>query len=297
MNLKDQYLSGKFRTKSETNMNTNKTDKTNHSIYYLGHLVSVEQEQSLKEIETILSITDHTNLSSKSSESEIVDLCKEAVKAKEIFDVGPATVCVHPSDITICLRELKDTGIGICATVGFPQGKCSTAAKVADTIAAIEAGANEIDMVINISALKDRKLDLFKNDIASVVQAAKKQDSNSVVKVIIECCYLTNEEKIIACQISEACGADYVKTSTGFGTPGANIAAGATVEDIKLMSQTVSKSVKIKASGGIRSITDAIEMKIAGASRIGASKVVTNALEEASKILGISVLQSNNSSY
>ena len=199
---------------------------------------------------------DHTLLKPESTKLQIMQLCEEA------REYGFATVCVQPTWVSLAKAALAKTTVGITTVIGFPLGVTSTFTKVAETRDAIASGATEIDMVINISRLKSQDDVGVFQDIKAVVEAANAQ---AAVKVIIETGYLTVEEKILACQLAKEAGADFVKTSTGFG-PGA-----ATVEDIELMRETVGPDLGVKASGGIRDTETAKQMIEAGATRIGAS--------------------------
>ena len=199
---------------------------------------------------------DHTILKAEATESEIIKLCKEAIH----YDF--ASVCVNPSMVPVAAKELKGTHVKVCTVIGFPLGATTTEVKVFETKDVIEKGATEVDMVINVGKLKERDLEYVKNDIKAVVEAAK---GKALTKVIIETCLLTDEEKVIACQLSKEAGADFVKTSTGFST------GGATAADIKLMRETVGPDMGVKASGGVRSREDALAMIENGATRIGAS--------------------------
>lgn len=201
---------------------------------------------------------DHTMLKADSSKNTIIRYCKEAK------EYGFASVCVNSCFASLVTEELKGSDVKTCCVVGFPLGAMSTRAKAYEAKCAVEDGASEIDMVINISALKDGDYEYLKNDIVAVVEAAKP----AIVKVIIETCLLTDEEKIKACQISVEAGAAFVKTSTGFST------GGATVEDIALMKKTVGDNCLVKASGGIRNREQAEAMLSAGADRIGAGNGV-----------------------
>lgn len=204
----------------------------------------------------IASTIDHTLLKPESTQAQIEQLCKEA-KEYEF-----ATVCVNPYWVRVAAEELWGTEVGITTVIGFPLGATSTFSKVAETRDAIASGATEVDMVLNVGALKSADDEAVHNDIAAVVQAAKGQ---AVVKVILETGLLTDEEKVRACDIAKQAGVDFVKTSTGFG-PGV-----ATVEDIRLMRETVGPNIGVKASGGVRDAETAIAMIEAGATRIGAS--------------------------
>lgn len=181
---------------------------------------------------------------------------------REAREYGFASVCVNSSYVPLCAELLKDTEVKVCTVIGFPLGAMSTAAKAAEARQAILDGAEELDMVIHIGMLKDGNNEYVEQDIHSVVEEAR---GKATVKVIIETCLLSEEEKIRACMLAKKAGADYVKTSTGFST------GGATAEDITLMKNTVGKDMKVKASGGIRTREKAEEMRKAGADRIGTS--------------------------
>ena len=198
---------------------------------------------------------DHTILKANVTKAEVERVCKEALE----YDF--ASVCVNTCHVEFVAEQLKESGVKTCVVVGFPLGAMITEAKAFETKVAVEKGANEVDMVINIGALKDGNIALVENDIRAVVEAAKP----ALVKVIIEACLLTDEEKIAACQAAVRAGADFVKTSTGFST------GGATAEDIALMRKTVGPDLGVKASGGVRTKEDAEKMIEAGATRIGAS--------------------------
>jgi deoxyribose-phosphate aldolase len=211
--------------------------------------------------QNVTKMIDHTLLKSDATKEEIVKLVEEAKK------YSFASVCVNPTWVKIAAEMLKDTPeVKVCTVIGFPLGASTSETKAFETKNAIENGANEIDMVINIAALKDLQDDLVEKDIRAVVEAAK---GKALIKVIIETCLLTREEKVRACELSVKAGADFVKTSTGFST------GGATVEDIRLMRETVGPEVGVKASGGVRSREDALAMIEAGATRIGASSGVS----------------------
>ena len=203
---------------------------------------------------------DHTILKPEASPSEINTLCEEALK------YNFASVCVNPSYVTQCYGLLKGSKVKVCTVIGFPLGATTTETKVFEAVQAIKNGAGEVDMVINIGMLKVRKYDYFYNDIKSVVSAAK--ENNAIIKVIIETCLLTDSEKVIACLICKEAGADFVKTSTGFSSGGAN------ANDVALMKYIVGKDLGVKASGGIRSKLDAEIMIASGADRIGTSSGV-----------------------
>jgi deoxyribose-phosphate aldolase len=206
---------------------------------------------------------DHTLLKADATKDDIVRLAEEAKK------YGFASVCVNPVWVKTAYEILKDTDVKVCTVIGFPLGATTSEVKAFETTNAIQNGAKEVDMVINIGALKKRDLELVEKDIRAVVEAAK---GKALVKVIIEACLLTEEEKVLACQLAVKAGADFVKTSTGFST------GGATVEDVALMRKTVGPDFGVKASGGIRTAEDFLAMEKAGANRIGASagvKIVT----------------------
>ncbi|WP_048600648.1 deoxyribose-phosphate aldolase [Rubeoparvulum massiliense] len=206
--------------------------------------------------EEIARYIDHTLLKPTATKADITKLCEEA---KEYHF---ASVCVNPTWVPFCARLLEGADVKVCTVIGFPLGATTTAIKVKETEDAIQNGATEVDMVINIGALKSGEYALVKEDIAAVVQAAK---GKALTKVIIETGALTDEEKVLACQFSKEAGADFVKTSTGFGY------GGATIEDVKLMRNTVGSEMGVKASGGVRTCADAQGMITAGATRIGAS--------------------------
>ena len=198
---------------------------------------------------------DHTILKPETTKAQILTLCEEAKQ----FNF--ASVCVNPTWVATCANELKGTDVKVCTVIGFPLGATFKEVKAYETKLAIENGASEIDMVINVGAAKDQNWELVYEDIKAVVE-----DANGVlVKVIIETCLLTDEEKVKACEMAVKAGAHFVKTSTGFST------GGATAADVALMRQTVGESVGVKASGGVRTAEDMKVMVEAGANRIGTS--------------------------
>ncbi|MBU0505595.1 deoxyribose-phosphate aldolase [bacterium] len=207
----------------------------------------------------VASMIDHTLLKPDATKEELTILCKEAM------EYGFATCCVNSSNIPFCARLLRGSSVKPIAVVGFPLGAASTQSKVFESREAIRNGAEEIDMVINIGAIKDRDYQLVYEDILKVVEASKPKK----VKVIIETSSLTDEEKVIACALSKAANAAFVKTSTGFA------GGGATVHDIELMRKVVGNDMEVKASGGVRTKEDADAMIKAGANRIGASASVS----------------------
>ncbi|MCZ0873890.1 deoxyribose-phosphate aldolase [Peribacillus sp. AS_2] len=206
-----------------------------------------------------IKLIDHTLLKPEIKKEDIIKLCEEA---KEF---GFASICVNPTWVAKSAEILQDTDIKICTVIGFPLGANTPETKAFETKNALENGATEIDMVINIGALKDKNDELVEHDIRSVVEAVNKK---TIVKVIIESCLLTDEEKVRACEISVNAGADYVKTSTGFSLHGA------TVEDVALMRKSVGPNIGVKASGGVRTLQDIEAMVEAGATRIGSSSGV-----------------------
>lgn len=208
----------------------------------------------------IAGMIDHTVLKADTTENQIVTLCEEAREYKF------ASVCVNPTWVKKCAELLQGSGVDVCTVIGFPLGANTSEVKAFETTQAIKDGATEVDMVINIGALKDGNNELVERDIKAVVDAAK---GKALTKVIIETCLLTDEEKVRACELAVKAGTDYVKTSTGFST------GGATKEDIALMRKTVGPDIGVKASGGVRNTEDAETMIAAGASRIGASAGVS----------------------
>lgn len=206
---------------------------------------------------------DHTLLKPDASVGQIGNLCREAMEYQF------KSVCINPFWIPLAAQVLKNTGVSVGAVIGFPLGSVSTASKVQEAREAVENGAVEIDMVINIGALKSGQMETVGGDIQAVVKAVAGQ---ALVKVILETCFLTPEEKVAGCKLAADAGAHFVKTSTGFGP------AGATIEDITLFRRTVGPNIGVKASGGIRDYETASAMIKAGANRIGTSsgiKIVT----------------------
>lgn len=207
--------------------------------------------------EEIARYIDHTLLKQEASLEQITRLCEEAKK------YNFAAVCVNAAYIADCARLLKGTNVKIASVVGFPLGATLSSVKAYETEQVISAGANEIDMVLNVGAMKSGNFDLVKSDVAAVVKAAHAH--NAIVKVILETCLLSKEEIVKACEICKEAGADFVKTSTGFNS------AGATVEDVALMRKTVGAKMGVKAAGGVRTREDVLAMIEAGATRIGTS--------------------------
>jgi deoxyribose-phosphate aldolase len=201
-------------------------------------------------------LIDHTLLKPDATREEVERLCAEAAQH------GFASVCVNPNWVPLCRERLRGSGVKVCTVVGFPLGAHAPDVKAYEARRAIEQGAEEVDMVLNIGALKSRDYALVEQDIRGVVQVAGR---GVVVKVILETSLLTREEKIMGSTLAKAAGADFVKTSTGFA------GGGATVEDVQLMRETVGPEMGVKASGGVRTREDACAMVAAGATRIGAS--------------------------
>ena len=208
---------------------------------------------------SIANMIDHTMLKADAGAEIIRRYCQEAK------EYGFASVCVNSCNVPLAASELKDSSVSVCCVVGFPLGAMLTSAKAFEASEAVKAGADEVDMVINIGALKDKNYDLVREDIRAVVDACQ----GRLVKVILENCLLTKEEIVKACQLSMEAGAHYVKTSTGFST------GGAVAEDVALMKKTVGEKLKVKASGGIRTPKEAEAMILAGADRIGAGNGIT----------------------
>ena len=206
---------------------------------------------------------DHTILKANATQSDIEKLCEEAK------EYNCASVCVNPYWVPLASNLLKNSTVKVCTVIGFPLGATSSESKASETEIAILQGADEVDMVINVGAMKNNQTDIVEKDILAVVNSARKtgktQNKNITVKVILETCYLTKDEIKNACICAKNAGADFVKTSTGFGT------GGATVEDVSLMKETVGSSMEVKASGGVRDYETAIKMIEAGATRLGTS--------------------------
>lgn len=201
---------------------------------------------------------DHTLLKAFATTADIISLCEEAKK------YNFKSVCVNPANVKTAKKALEGSDVLVCTVIGFPLGANTVEVKALETMTAIRDGADEIDMVINVGKAKEHDYDYIEKEIALVVASS----AGKCVKVILETCYLTDEEKVACCKVAQKAGATFVKTSTGFGT------GGATVEDVKLMRETVGDTMGVKASGGIRSLQDLETMVEAGASRIGASSGV-----------------------
>jgi len=210
---------------------------------------------------------DHTILKPNVTDAEVIKVCDEAK------EYGFFSVCVNPYFVPLVAEQLKGSDVKVTSVIGFPLGANTSIIKAAEAKQAVEDGANEIDMVINVSALKDGKYDFVQSDIKAVVDAIA---GKAILKVILETCLLTKDEIVKASELSKAAGANFVKTSTGFST------GGATEEDVKLMKQTVGDALEVKASGGVRDFETAKKMIEAGATRIGASASVDIVLKSKS---------------
>ena len=198
---------------------------------------------------------DHTVLKADTPLDTIKRICDEAM------EYGFASVCINPCHVAYCADYLKDSDVNVCTVIGFPLGANTSAVKAFETKDAIANGADEIDMVMNIGALKDKNYDLVRDDVKAVVEAA----NGTLVKVILETCLLTEDEIKKACELCVEAKADYVKTSTGFST------RGATIEDVRIMKEAVHGKAKVKAAGGVRTPEDMVKIVAAGADRIGTS--------------------------
>ena len=208
-------------------------------------------------VEQLAGMIDHTFLKAYGTEEDIRKLCEEAIKYKF------AMVAINPAEVATCARLLAGSGVRVGAAIGFPLGQNTVECKAFETKDAIDKGATEIDTVINVRALQKGQTNVIKREIEDMVALCK--PANVICKVILETCYLNDEEKTTVCHIAHEAGVDFVKTSTGFGT------AGATVHDIELMRRVVGESVGVKAAGGIRDLESALAMIKAGATRIGTS--------------------------
>lgn len=230
--------------------------------------INVMSENNINEVmeptlEQILEICDHTLLKVDCKSSDIMELCDQAIK------YNCASVCIPPCHVAGAKRYVGDK-LAICTVIGFPNGYMTKEAKAFEAADAIKNGADEIDMVINVSMVKDEAWDDVKADIMAVREATK----GTLLKVIIECCLLTKEEIVKMCQIVTECGAEYIKTSTGFST------GGATFEDVEIMRKNCPASVKVKAAGGISSLDDAKKFMQLGAERLGTSRIVKIAISQ-----------------
>jgi len=211
--------------------------------------------------EELARMMDSTDVKATATKSEIEKLCKDAV------EYGFGCVCVNLVYVRLAARLLKGSKVKVCSTIGFPFGVTLSEIKALEAVKAVESGAEELDMVISLSALKSGDYEAVRRDVAAVVDV-KRLSKEIVVKVIIEVACLRNEEKVIACRLVKEAGADFVKTSTGF------FGKGASVEDVRLMRQTVGSDFGVKAAGGVRTYADAVAMIEAGANRIGTSTAV-----------------------
>jgi deoxyribose-phosphate aldolase len=207
----------------------------------------------------LASFIDHTLLKPDATPDDIIKLCGEAIK------YGFITVCVNPCYVPAACRELSGSPVNVCSVVGFPLGACAPAAKAFEAAEAVRCGADELDIVINIGFLKGGLLGLVKSDLEQAILCARNENPATVIKIILETCLLTQEEKIKASTLAIESGANFVKTSTGFGK------SGATVGDVALLKQIAGNNAGVKASGGIRDLSAAVSMIKAGASRIGTS--------------------------
>ena len=226
---------------------------------------SLTKSDKMISVDVIASMIDHTLLKPEATQKEIEQLCEEAIKHNF------ASVCINPSYVSFCFDKIKSSSVRVCTVIGFPLGATTTQTKVTEAEEAVKNGCEELDMVINVGKLKDKDYNFIFNDVKSVADLAKKYMCK--LKVILETCLLTDEEKVAACLISKEAGADFVKTSTGFSKEGA------TVHDVALMKYIVGDNLGVKASGGIRTYDDAVNMINAGASRLGASagvKIISN---------------------
>lgn len=234
--------------------------------------MAVEQKQndSFKpsDVRDLARLFDHTLLRPEASRGEIEQLCREALS----HSFG--AVFLNPWWVSMAAGQLRGSGVSVGTVIGFPFGATLTSAKRAEAEAAIQLGAQELDMVMNIGALRSGQLKLVQNDIAGVAEIS--HASGCILKVILENAYLSDAEKVTACRIAQQAGADYVKTSTGFGPSGAREA------DVRLMRETVGPEMGVKAAGGIRTLPDALRMLAAGANRLGSSASVS-ILAEASR--------------
>jgi len=204
-------------------------------------------------------LIDHTLLNPTATRAEIVTLCSEA------REYHFASVCVNPFWVPLAAEQLADSGVAVCTVIGFPLGATASAAKAYEAGQAVQSGALEVDMVLNIGALLEGDTGSVLADIRAVVEASRAQNPAALTKVILETCYLNREQKVAACHLAARAGAKFVKTSTGFGT------GGATAEDVALLRATVGPAMGVKASGGIKTAGQALVLLQAGANRIGAS--------------------------
>ena len=221
--------------------------------------------------EQLVALIDHTLLKPEAPRADLDACIKTAIEA----DVK--AMCIRPMDVAYSAKALEGSNVLLCTVIGFPHGTVTTATKVAETIEAVKHGAIEVDMVMNLGLFASGEYELVQEDIAQVVKATKATNPKAEVKVILETCLWTEEQVVKACELTEAAGADFVKTSTGFA------ASGATTEVISLMRKTVGDRLGVKASGGVRTLDAVIDMAEAGASRVGASGTTAILLEFAEK--------------
>jgi deoxyribose-phosphate aldolase len=221
--------------------------------------------------EQIVALIDHTLLKPEAARSDLDTCIKTAIE----FDVK--AMCIRPMDVAYSTQKLEGSSVLLCTVIGFPHGTVTTATKVAETIEAVKHGAIEVDMVMNLGLFASGEYEQVQDDIAQVVKAAKSTNPKAEIKVILETCLWTDEQVVKACELTEAAGADFVKTSTGFA------ASGATPEVISIMRKTVGDRLGVKASGGVRTLDALIDMAEAGASRVGASGTPAILLEFAEK--------------
>jgi len=207
-------------------------------------------------------LIDHTLLKPEATDRDIIALCRQA------RDFGFAAVCINPCYIALACRELEKSPVNVCAVIGFPLGACDPAVKAFEAAAAVRAGASEIDVVMNIGFFKSGLIRQAEDDLVGVARAARYEKEGVIIKVILETCLLTDEEKAAACRMAVAAGADFVKTSTGLNK------WGALVSDVMLLRQSVGPGIGVKAAGGIRDLATALSMLEAGATRIGSSSGV-----------------------
>ncbi|NCA08053.1 MAG: deoxyribose-phosphate aldolase [Micrococcales bacterium] len=221
--------------------------------------------------EQIVALIDHTLLKPEATQADL-DVCIKTAIAADV-----KAMCIRPMDVAYSAKALADSSVLLCTVIGFPHGTVTTATKVAETIEAVKHGAIEVDMVMNLGLFASGEYEQVQDDIAQVVKAAKSTNPKAEIKVILETCLWTQEQVIKACELTEAAGADFVKTSTGFA------ASGATTEVIRTMRATVGDRLGVKASGGVRTLDALIDMAEAGASRVGASGTPAILLEFAEK--------------
>lgn len=221
--------------------------------------------------EQIVALIDHTLLKPEATQADL-DVC-----IKTVIEADVKAMCIRPMDVAHSAKALEGSNVLLCTVIGFPHGTVTTATKVAETIEAVKHGAIEVDMVMNLGLFASGEYELVQDDIAQVVKAAKGTNPKAEVKVILETCLWTEAQVIKACELTEAAGADFVKTSTGFA------ASGATTDVISIMRKTVGDRLGVKASGGVRTLDALIDMAEAGASRVGASGTPAILLEFAEK--------------